>query len=87
MSVCIRFAPSWATYVREHSWHPSQKLERRRDGSVELRMEVGGTTELRNWVLSFGGGAEVLEPESLRDEVAAELERALARYRPGPRGG
>jgi predicted DNA-binding transcriptional regulator YafY len=44
-------------------------------------MEVGGTTELRNWVLSFGSGAEVLEPESLRAEVALELERALARYR------
>ena len=81
-AVRIRFDRSWAIHVEEHSWHPSQKLERRGDGSVDLLMEVGGTTELRNWVLSFGGGAEVLEPESLRAEVAAELERALARYRP-----
>ena len=81
VAVRIRFDRSWAMHVEEHSWHPSQKLERRKDGSVELRMEVGGTTELRNWVLSFGAGAEVLEPESLRAEVAGELERALARYR------
>ena len=57
------------------------------EGSVDLLMEVGGTTELRNWVLSFGAGAEVLEPQSLRAEVASELERALARYRPRPHRG
>ena len=84
VAVRIRFDRSWAIHVEEHSWHPSQKLERRRDGSVDLLMQVGGTTELRNWVLSFGAGAEVLEPESLRAEVATQLERALARYRSGP---
>jgi predicted DNA-binding transcriptional regulator YafY len=82
VAVRIRFDRSWAIHVEEHSWHPSQKLERLEDGSVDLLMAVGGTTELRNWVLSFGGGAEVLEPESLRAEVAVELERALARYHP-----
>jgi predicted DNA-binding transcriptional regulator YafY len=81
VAVRIRFDPSWAMHVEEHSWHPSQKLEHGRDGSVDLLMEVGETTELRNWVLSFGAGAEVLEPESLRAEVAGELERARARYR------
>jgi len=32
-------------------------------------------------VLSFGAGAEVLAPDSLRAEVAAELARAGERYR------
>jgi predicted DNA-binding transcriptional regulator YafY len=36
---------------------------------------------VRSWVLSFGAGAEVLEPEPLREEVRAELARALERYR------
>jgi predicted DNA-binding transcriptional regulator YafY len=31
-------------------------------------------------VLSFGAGAEVLEPPALRTEVVAELKGALARY-------
>jgi predicted DNA-binding transcriptional regulator YafY len=81
--VHIRFARSLATHVEEHDWHPSQKLERNRDGSLDLRMQVGGTTELRNWVLSFGSAAEVIAPESLRAEVAGELQRALSRYRDG----
>ena len=86
--VRIRFAPSWTTYVRERSWHPSQKLEPLQDGGLELSMEVGGNAELRSWVLSFGSGAEVLEPRSLREEVARELGQAMARYdAPAPGGG
>jgi len=78
--VRIRFTPSWATYVREHSWHPSQKLETLADGGLELIMEVGGAAELRSWVLSFGSGAEVLEPQELREEVARELRHTAALY-------
>jgi predicted DNA-binding transcriptional regulator YafY len=78
--VRIRFDRRWATHVEERRWHPSQQLERERDGGVLLTMEVGGASELRSWVLSFGSGAYVLEPESLRAEVATELARAVARY-------
>jgi predicted DNA-binding transcriptional regulator YafY len=78
--VRIRFDRSWALYVEEHTWHPSQRTTRARDGSLLLEMEVSGGSELRGWVLSFGAGAEVLEPPALRAEVAAELERARARY-------
>ena len=80
--VRILFDPRWADYVAERTWHPSQKLTPRPDGRVELAMEVGGTAELRTWILSFGDGALVLEPEALRKTVADELAGALARYRP-----
>ncbi len=83
--VRIRFDPRWAEWVAERTWHPSQQLERLADGSLELRMQVGGNAELRGWVLSFGSGAEVLEPEALRSEVRRELALALARYERGGR--
>ena len=82
VAVRIRFEKSWALHVEEREWHPSQKLEHLPGGGVELTLEVGATHDLRNWLLSFGDGAVVLEPPALRDEVAAELERALAHYRP-----
>ena len=78
--VRIRFDKRWASYVEERTWHPSQSLARRPGGSLELTMEVGGTDELRSWILSFGSGAEVLEPERLRAKVARELEEGLRRY-------
>ncbi len=80
--VRIRFDRRWATYVKEHTWHPSQSLAPGPGGSVELKMQVGGTAELRSWILSFGPGAEVLEPASLRADVARDLKATLARYRP-----
>jgi len=81
VAVRIRFEKSWALHVEEREWHPSQKLERLPDGGVELTIEVGATHDFRNWLLSFGDGAVVLEPPDLREEVAAELERALSHYR------
>ncbi|MBW2230923.1 MAG: YafY family transcriptional regulator [Deltaproteobacteria bacterium] len=78
--VRIHFTPEWATHVRERTWHPSQKLAPLEDGGVELVMEVGGTHELTSWILSFGAGARVVEPEALRDAVATQLAAALDRY-------
>jgi predicted DNA-binding transcriptional regulator YafY len=79
--VRIRFDRRWATYVSEHTWHASQQLGPGPEGGVELAMQVGGTAELRAWILSFGSGAEVLEPESLRSEVVRELKGAAGRHR------
>jgi predicted DNA-binding transcriptional regulator YafY len=81
VQVRIRFDRRWATYVSEHTWHASQQLTPGPEGGVELSMQVGGTAELRAWILSFGAGAEVLEPASLRSEVVRELKGAAARYR------
>jgi len=78
--VCIRFDRTWAAHVEERTWHPTQKLHPVPGGGVELEMEVGGLLELKSWVLSFGAGAEVLEPAALREAVAAELASALSRY-------
>jgi predicted DNA-binding transcriptional regulator YafY len=80
----IRFEKRWAPYVEERIWHASQKLEKLPDGRLDLCMEVGGAADLRTWILSFGSGAEVLEPASLRDAVTAELRDALIRYAESP---
>jgi len=80
-TVRVRFDAQWALYVEEHSWHPSQKIESQPDGSVVLTMEVGPSTELRGWILSFGAAAQVLEPEGLRRDLVGELESTLDRYR------
>jgi len=75
-----RFEPRWATYVEERNWHESQTFAKGPDGKIEISMDVGSTPDLRSWILSFGSGAEVLEPEELRTEVARELEEARVRY-------
>lgn len=67
--VVVKFSPSIAPLIEEHRWQPDQKIERHPDGSVTFRAVVKGTLEIRRWVLSWGDEAEVLEPESLREEI------------------
>jgi predicted DNA-binding transcriptional regulator YafY len=79
--VRILFDEKVARFVRRRQWHPTQQIAKV-PGGIELTLEVAGTVELLSWVLGFGDKAVVLEPESLRAEISAELARANARYRP-----
>ena len=82
--VRLRFERRWAAYVQERTWHDSQSFEKASGGRVDLVMDVGSTPDLRTWILSFGSGAEVLEPAALRAEVAAEMREALEHYTETP---
>jgi len=80
VEVVLRFVPEVASRVAETIWHPSQRIDTAADGSLVWRATVAGTIEIKLWILSWGGDAEVLEPAELRAEVADVLRRALARY-------
>jgi predicted DNA-binding transcriptional regulator YafY len=79
-SVRVRFAPEAAGYLSEKTWHASQKLQPQKDGSVVFEVEVAGTDEIKRWILTWGARAEVLAPESLREEVRREAEALVRSY-------
>jgi predicted DNA-binding transcriptional regulator YafY len=79
--VRIRFRGSLGEVVAETCWHPSQRLERERDGSLILEVEVPDLDDLARWVLTNGAAAEVLEPEELRTRVRKLAEETAAVYR------
>lgn len=79
--VSIRFDAEQARYVEERTWHPTERRERHRDGSLTLHFELSGLEGVKRWVLSYGAHAEVLAPASLRRAVAAEARRLSALYR------
>ena len=60
-----------------------RKAEQADDGVI-VQFEVVPTHELVNWILKLGRHAEVLEPESLRQEVKAEVAEMLRRYKVSP---
>ena len=82
VEVVLRFSPAVAARVQEATWHPTQRVEPRPDGSLDWRAKISGTVEIRVWVLQWGDDVEVLAPASLRRDVAATLDRARARYGP-----
>lgn len=78
--VKIAFLPNAAKYIRERNWHPSQELLENADGSCVLSFTTASLDEVKRWVLGYGGDAQVMEPEALKQMVKEDLEHALARY-------
>jgi len=79
-AIRLRFDPTVATRVAETTWHPSQRTSVEPDGSLTWTATIAGTIEIRLWILSWGADVEVLEPAALRNDVAATVRRAAARY-------
>jgi predicted DNA-binding transcriptional regulator YafY len=76
----IRFSRAAAQEICERTWRPGQRIEEEPGGTIVLAIEVAGVAELARWVMGFGGEAEVLEPERLREEVAGRMRAGAARY-------
>jgi len=80
ITVKARLAPEAANAVLEKKWHPSQTVTKRADGAVTATWKLGDTIEFKSWLLSFGRWAEVLEPKTLREEMAAEVKQMGSLY-------
>ena len=82
----LRFAASRARWVAAERWHPAQFGRWLEDGRYELVVPFGDPRELILDILRYGPQVEVLEPASLRAEVAARLRAAAALYADGAAG-
>ncbi|MBN2714741.1 MAG: WYL domain-containing protein [Deltaproteobacteria bacterium] len=80
--VVLHFTPSTKRYIEIRAFHPSQKLKTLADGTVQMTLKVPVSFELVNWLLSFGPHVNVVSPQSLRQQVAGQLQAALAQYSP-----
>lgn len=78
--VQLRFHPQVAATIKERTWHASQQLKDRPDGSVVMTLEVCDDYALRSWILGFGRYVRVLAPASLTDWIRGELASAHEQY-------
>jgi len=81
--VQLQFHPRIAAYIKERSWHASQRLKDGADGSLVMTMEVSDDYALRSWILSFGRLVRVSAPASLTEWVLDELNGAREQYASG----
>jgi predicted DNA-binding transcriptional regulator YafY len=78
----IEFAPEAAVHVRERTWHPSQQIRERPNGSLQLSLNVCNDWALRSWIMSFGPLAKVTSPSTLAESILEQLEEARDGYAP-----
>jgi predicted DNA-binding transcriptional regulator YafY len=65
----IRLSAGAARYAQRESWHPKQILTLCDNGSVVLEIPYSKPHELIREILSWGDEAEVIAPQTLREEI------------------
>lgn len=81
--VRIRFDRDHAPYLLERQWHPEEEITKETGGAVLLTFPAVNLHTVRQWVLSWGDGATVLEPPALVAMVKTALQKTLAAYGEG----
>ncbi len=84
--VVVAFTPDVTPRVLERQWHASQTVKRRPDGGCLLHVQIAEPLEMMPWIRSWGAEAEVVQPDWLRQEVEADLHRALITYQTTEKG-
>jgi predicted DNA-binding transcriptional regulator YafY len=85
VEVVVEFDKSARQLIKEKVWHPSQRIEDNRDGSIQATFRVAGITEIKHWLLGFGAKAKVIEPPNLREEISEEARALLDHYEVTPK--
>ena len=75
-----------ARLVAERSWHESQRIRSKRDGSIVLELQLTGLEEIERWILSWGGHVRVLAPAEL-SEIVRDAAVSIEKLYHGPRCG
>ena len=74
------FAPEAALHLMESRLSGDHRTTQKDDGRVLVEATVADTADLRWWLLGFGSGVEVLEPQSLREEFRDQAREMVAMY-------
>ncbi|MFW6074789.1 MAG: helix-turn-helix transcriptional regulator [Chloroflexota bacterium] len=77
--VVLHFWPPASRWVAEDTWHPTQRLAWRDDGSLIFRVQIKVTPEFQRWVFRHGRQVDVIQPGHLREWVESEAKAILDR--------
>jgi len=77
IEVELRFDKATTAWAKDRIWHPSQKLTQLKNNGMTMRLNVADSRELVGWILSFGGGVQVIKPEPLQKAVKDEARKLL----------
>jgi predicted DNA-binding transcriptional regulator YafY len=69
IEVKLKFFKDLIPLISENKIHPSMEIISKSDEEMVVSFIVYNTIELKNKILSFGSGAEVVGPEILKDEI------------------
>ena len=80
VNIRLRAYDKMVKYLRTLPLHSSQEEVLKTDTYSEFILTIAASLDLKQYFLSQGNELEVLEPQSLRDEIKAMLINAAKRY-------
>lgn len=78
--VVIQFSHQVSDYIREKTWHPTQKIKSLPNDGIELTITLSSLVEIHRWILGWGEHAKVIEPKNLQERLRKSAEDILATY-------
>jgi predicted DNA-binding transcriptional regulator YafY len=84
--VKLKFNAKVAGFIRETTWHPSQRARDLPDGGIILTMQLSDLKEVKRWALSWGENVKVLGPAPLREGIRRTLASLRGLYGPHESG-
>lgn len=80
LKVRLSIDPYVAEHLFERPLSQDQEIEEVSEDEVIVEASVADSWELRRWIRGLGSAVEVLEPQSLREEIAGELLETVSYY-------
>ena len=66
--VVLQFSPETSDYVLNYHFHPTQIMEKQKDGSVIVKFKASGSFEIITELLKWRESVKIISPKSLKDE-------------------
>ena len=66
--VILQFTPETAEYVLNYHFHPTQTMEKQKDGSVIVKFQASGSFEIVTELLKWRESVKIISPKSLKEE-------------------
>jgi proteasome accessory factor C len=76
----LLFSADAAPRIAREQWHPQQQSEWLDDGCYQLKIPYHNPAELIMDILRHGSDVEVIAPQSLRQQVVEQLQKAVNQY-------
>lgn len=80
MNVELEFDKSLASEAIDYSFHPTQTMEKLKDGRLLVNFKACGDREIIWHIFKWGKGCKINKPKKLKDEYKKYLKESLENY-------
>ena len=76
----LKFTQEAGQHLFETPLNDTQTIEETNDGKILVHAKISDNAQLKWWILGFGGQVEVIEPDSLRQDISNICKSLLKIY-------